>query len=178
MGVSVGSSIYNAPAIYESGAGGGGGTIPTTVKINGNDYGVINVGNLLWLTSNLKGGATRQGIEGFYSKQTIQDLNIDGWRIPNEADFVFLNNTFKYQTLKGTEYWYNGGNNNSGFNAAACGYWTGTFLSRFHEQAIFPYYTEIEPNVLNSVAFNESSVSFGNGFLDSDELTVRLCKDA
>lgn len=28
MGVSVGSSIYNAPSIYESGAGGGGGGVP------------------------------------------------------------------------------------------------------------------------------------------------------
>ncbi len=51
MGVSVGSSIYNAPSIYESGAGGGGGG--DTNKIGGRTYRTVTINGVTWLAENL-----------------------------------------------------------------------------------------------------------------------------
>lgn len=180
MGVFKDSGIYKGPGLYKTGvSGGGGGTIPTTVNINGNDYEVIKIGNLLWITSNLLGGSIHNGIEGFYDKQSVLNLNIDGWRVPKEDDFLFLDSTFKYQSLKGSKYWYSGwgGNNNSGFDVAACGYWTGSFLSSYQEKGQFPYYPTVDPTQLKAVSFDKSSMAFGNAFGDNSQLTVRLCKD-
>ena len=51
MGVFVGSSIYNAPSIYESGAGGGGGG--DTNKIGGRTYRTVTIDGVTWLAENL-----------------------------------------------------------------------------------------------------------------------------
>lgn len=62
MGVSVGSSIYNAPSIYEIGAGGGGGG--GGPEIDGRVYKTITIGGATWLGENLDFKFSGCGIGG------------------------------------------------------------------------------------------------------------------
>lgn len=53
MGVSVGSSIYNAPSIYESGAGGGGGGLqPGEIVIGEQVLQTAQINDQIWTTKN------------------------------------------------------------------------------------------------------------------------------
>lgn len=84
MGVSVGSSIYNAPSIYESGAGGGGGgnigtlqPILTVTAQNGVDFQnecfVINQG--VFRTSEISKQNSIIEIEIIFSLKNINEFN-------------------------------------------------------------------------------------------------------
>lgn len=86
MGVNVGSSIYNAPSIYESGAGGGiQPEIYGNVKIGNRNYKTIQYNNKEWLAENLdyKFDGCLYGMEqtnypccGYYDND--EDFSLDG----------------------------------------------------------------------------------------------------
>ena len=119
MGVTVGSSIYNAPSIYESGAGGGGGG--SVVNIGGYLYETVEFNGLLWTTSNYKGGANaiyKSLTDNFYYPiyAGLENLNIDGWRLPlkseiqNIIDTYGSNCAYQMKTPNGWLYGWNGDN--------------------------------------------------------------------
>lgn len=72
MGVSVGSSIYNAPSIYESGAGGGGG---------GGGEG-LPVGEIVEFPT---GYTPLEKIEFDGKSEERISISLDGYRLPNNT---------------------------------------------------------------------------------------------
>ena len=104
-------SIYNGAGIYKAGAEGGGGS--EVVSIGGEDYDVVTIGNLKWITRNLNfkytgmvetanestsgagcyyqvGGNNQTGYGLLYNCMAlnfIQSNLRNGWRIPESSDF-------------------------------------------------------------------------------------------
>ena len=118
MGVSVGSSIYNAPSIYESGAGGGGVSV---VNIGGYLYETVEFNGLLWTTSNYKGGNNaiyKLLTDNFYYPlyAGLENINIDGWRLPLKSEIQDIidnygsNCAYQMKTSSGWLYGWNGDN--------------------------------------------------------------------
>lgn len=89
MGVTVGSSIYNAPSIYESGAGGGGGGSGTT-NIGGRDYRTVKIGGSTWLAENLDYKFSGCGIGGAGTP-----INPNAWYYNNDETTYGIDGTLK-----------------------------------------------------------------------------------
>lgn len=96
----------------------GGGVDPSAVLIGSNIYGLIKVGSTLWTTSDLRedGFISAKNSDRFYYAE--QDININGWHLPNDSQFNELITTYSFQQLKDTIGWNTGleGNNQSGFS--------------------------------------------------------------
>ncbi len=132
MGVSVGSSIYNAPSIYESGQGGGG----DNNKIGNRTYRTVNIDGVTWLAQNLDfkfcviGGSdtpstpnawyynndeTTYGIDGvrkcgllynWYAVRFLIDHKselIPGWHVPTKDEWNALANAVGGTGVAGTK---------------------------------------------------------------------------
>lgn len=128
-------------------------TFPDGVEIGGKQYSAMQIGNLIWMTSNLAyapagfiNGLTTDGTNRYsdyyynmnarwgypYNKAALKyfiDNAADwipyGWRIPTHADFEYLNNyiTAGYE-LKATTGWNNpNGTDKYGFHGDPSGEW-------------------------------------------------------
>lgn len=87
MGVFVGSSIYNAPSIYESGQGGGGGGgggggdyERGFSVIKGKSYPIVKIGSYWWTCENLD-----------YKSNNIPLRNINNWSLSSDAQMAYYN---------------------------------------------------------------------------------------
>lgn len=87
MGFSVGSSIYNAPSIYESGAGGGGGGgggggdyERGFSVIKGKRYPIVKIGSYWWMCENLD-----------YKSNNIPLRNLNEWSASSVAQMAYYN---------------------------------------------------------------------------------------
>ena len=93
--------------------------IPSFFEFEGFLYPIIKVGSLLWLCSNLKGSSYNHYTIGDTDYYEINpDININGWRIPTQAECTALITAYGETALKSTSGWYNSknGDNSSGFN--------------------------------------------------------------
>lgn len=149
------------------------------VTIEGNVYGVLKVGSKYWLKENLKGGTDHSGMSYFSRSEVENNYMGTGWRIPTETELGNLITSYSYKDLLGSDHWYAGwgGTNASGMDIEAYGYWTGSFISRNNEDALFPYITTIG-NTLNCMSFGKNSVTYGEGFQPGCSYTLRLVHDA
>jgi uncharacterized protein (TIGR02145 family) len=145
-----GPTIYKGESIYNTGAGGGSGSrIFDRVEIDGYKYPFVKIGNKYWTVENLR---TKNGITEtttqissttpyVYTKNVYtmgycynfpaceyvkNNINLNGFRIPLEQDFIDLKNILVEQTcrkLKSITTWLNAsGTDESFFNALATGY--------------------------------------------------------
>ena len=201
-------SAYNTPGIYK-GAGGiykgrgvyndGGKNI---VEFGGIKYGFVKIGNLLWITENLKnytsGALFYNNSEeyaelGYLYPRTaiikttdtqsdfILSLIHDGWRVPTKSDFESLLN-IPIEELKTKYGWPTPGNNKSGFNGYLSGYrgWGGGWgfdASPFFSQTV------IYGGIGYSAGINDDSFVITSDPVDclvnegKRLRAVRLCKD-
>lgn len=161
-----------------------GGLTPEYISLNGNLYGIMQVGSLLWLNSNLKEQSYNYAYDGttyYYSHESIKNINIDGWRLPYRDEFTTLKNSYNYQDLKSSTEWKDGknGTNASGFNA----YPKGMYKANYSEYSNVTEYAQFQGNVSSSdqspvsflIGYNDSSWTVGTGVLDFWE-PVRLVK--
>lgn len=157
----------------------GGGSVPVMANIGDYTYKILKSGSLYWTCENIKGGIIHSS-NSYFKKSMIDSLLVDGWKLPTEAQWSSLINSFSYQDLKSTDHWLSGwqGTNNSGFDAKGLGYWVGSssFISQDYEAAVFPMINF--DGTLNSMQFGRNSASFGFGFNNDWEMTVRLVHDA
>lgn len=94
--------------------------------ILGFQYKLLKVGGVYWICSDLKGSSFEhyETANTCYYKKNI-NINIDGWRLPKPSDLSNLQNTYSWIQLRSTTDWPSDyeGNNQSGFNAKAFGYY-------------------------------------------------------
>ena len=105
--------------------------VPEYVTLEGEIYPIIKVDNFYWLCKDLKNSQfehVKVGDNYYYKKDP--NININGWKLPvykgdNTGSYNKLLNTYSYAQLRSTTDWPSGyaGNNQSGFDAKAFGYY-------------------------------------------------------
>ena len=167
---------------------------PNVVRIGGIQYNYKQIGNLIWITENL-----RNVTEHCWNPQYPSDLNGKlykpyyfneirellpaGWRIPSQSD----TNTLKDVSTKSNDYIVEelGGTNLTGFSAPLPGYInsSGAFKSSNESCLIWTTTKNGDTNGYNidiskNQTINFSDWSFGNiDTLANTCLSVRVCRD-
>lgn len=204
MGVSVGSSIYNAPSIYESGAGGGGGgggsgggASDQIFNNASNYYEVVQIGNLLWCTKNLelynndfefttakKSSPTVTKISGidslFYNEYAMRMINDDllenGWRVATHDDFLNLQLNTNLDGAKSVYTWSTPGTNSSKFNVKNEGTVFNGLWGNSNGSDLWEYPSN---DRFRLIRFRDDSWNYIDWNLSYNIMApIRICKDA
>ena len=132
---------------------------------DGQVYNTIQIGNLIWMSENLRYNLpgsfenpanTEIKYGRLYNWKQAQEVCPEGWQLPTDADWKSLERIFgmalndlekKYHrgkaigtALKSAKYWIRGsGTNSSGFNALPAGYYAeyDKTFKEFGESAVF-----------------------------------------
>lgn len=153
---------------------------PEAVILDGVIYPCKKFGSLLWMTSELQiENFSHKIYNGVHYYLPNLNINVNGWRLPNDSEFSYIINTFTSTQLKDVTTWATNGNNESGFN------WHG--YSRYYND-----WEKLDPGTgqLGTYLYNNSNSGtpgtknlYNDGSLYSDGIypgmyyTVRLVKE-
>ena len=164
------------------------------VIIGDEKYKYKKIGGLLWTTENLR-NATAHAIDNeeqkiengklwqAYYLDEIDNLLVDGWRIPTYNDYLLLKSiSEENRYFVSKEY---GGENITGFNVPLCGYINqdGNYVN-LNERCCYWTNDLYDSTSMKTILFKDTQFvnfedwSFGTRtYLRDTALSVRLCKD-
>jgi uncharacterized protein (TIGR02145 family) len=173
------------------------------VSIGGYDYKVVTIGNRKWLAENLRleigsfiyynrNKTLYEHMGCYYSVGTISQINTylqgTGWRVPTDNDLQDLLGSLdspKSPKLKSTTEWtYNNGNNESGFNGFPYSRYdytnnnfTGYGLYERFWTSTQIIYEGGSANIVLSLRYDDDENELYSRSFHSFWLHIRLCKD-
>lgn len=136
---------------------------PEYATIGDNIYPLLKNNNLLWTCRDLHEGGFFHWTNNDRYYYSPQNIVIDGWRVPTEAETINLTNTYTLSELKDTSGWPSPyeGSNTSGFSWRANGYFYNGNLS-FDNFAAFMLYKYDDENFSAIRTQGNDPIGYGN----------------